>query len=151
VNNSFWDTQRSGVDTSAGGTGKTTDEMKTAATFTNAGWDFIDEIVNGVSDIWGINSSDNSGYPFLKWQGFKNGQTRSAPIVKVYKASDILMKREGMLLFSKAGIDLIDLNGKGICKSRAVDGKQCIRLSDLPPGIFIARSGTESLRIVNTR
>lgn len=42
VNNSFWDTQASGttLSPSGKGTGKTTAEMKTQTTFTNAGWDF---------------------------------------------------------------------------------------------------------------
>jgi hypothetical protein len=40
VSGSFWDTQTSGQTTSAGGTGKTTAEMKTLSTFTSAGWDF---------------------------------------------------------------------------------------------------------------
>jgi hypothetical protein len=40
ISGSFWDTQTSGQTTSAGGTGKTTAEMKTLATFTAAGWDF---------------------------------------------------------------------------------------------------------------
>ena len=38
VKNSFWDTQTSGRTTSADGTGKTTAEMKTQATFTGIGW-----------------------------------------------------------------------------------------------------------------
>lgn len=46
VSNSFWDTQTSGRATSAGGTGKTTIQMKTKSTFTNAGWDF--------DSIWNI-------------------------------------------------------------------------------------------------
>ena len=37
-NNCFWDTQLSGIKTSAGGTGKNAIEMRTQATFT--GWDF---------------------------------------------------------------------------------------------------------------
>ncbi|MCF8366064.1 MAG: hypothetical protein K9H16_09795 [Bacteroidales bacterium] len=57
IQNSFWDTEASGIAISAGGTGKTTVEMKTESTFTNAGWDF--------SAIWGINGFDNEGYPFL--------------------------------------------------------------------------------------
>jgi hypothetical protein len=40
VVSSFWDTQTSGQTTSAGGTGKTTAEMKMLTTFTSAGWDF---------------------------------------------------------------------------------------------------------------
>jgi len=38
VNNSFWDTETSGLSTSTFGTGKTTAEMKTLSTFTDAGW-----------------------------------------------------------------------------------------------------------------
>jgi len=40
VLNSFWDTQTSGQSTSAGGTGKTTEQMMRISTFTPAGWDF---------------------------------------------------------------------------------------------------------------
>lgn len=52
--NSFWDTLTSNQTTSAGGTGKTTVEMKQKSTFTN--WDFTED--------WGI--EDNQTYPFLK-------------------------------------------------------------------------------------
>ncbi|MHC4354293.1 MAG: GLUG motif-containing protein, partial [Planctomycetota bacterium] len=41
--NSFWDVETSGQITSAGGTGKTTAEMQTAAAFLEAGWDFVGE------------------------------------------------------------------------------------------------------------
>jgi len=40
ITNCFWDKEVSGQTTSSGGTGKTTAEMKTQATYTNAGWDF---------------------------------------------------------------------------------------------------------------
>jgi hypothetical protein len=40
VDYSFWDVDRSGLDTSDGGTGKTTAEMMTESTFTDYGWDF---------------------------------------------------------------------------------------------------------------
>jgi hypothetical protein len=68
VSNSFWDTETSGQATSDGGTGKTTAEMKTQSTFTSAGWDF--------SYIWGMCSSINSGYPYLRWQ---NGEIAVEP------------------------------------------------------------------------
>ncbi len=68
VINSFWDTQTSGKSSSAGGTGKTTAEMKTQFTFTDAGWDFMDETANGAEDIWVIDGYNNSGYPYLSWQ-----------------------------------------------------------------------------------
>ena len=59
VSNSFWDTETSGQATSAGGTGKTTAEMKTILTFTDAGWDFI--------YVWDINPELNDGYPYLHY------------------------------------------------------------------------------------
>ncbi len=40
VSNSLWDTETSNQSTSSGGTGKTTAEMKTESTYTDAGWDF---------------------------------------------------------------------------------------------------------------
>lgn len=66
----FWDTEVSGNATSGAGTGKTTIEMKTLSTYTDAGWDFADESVNGSNDYWGINNEQHSGYPFLSWEDF---------------------------------------------------------------------------------
>ncbi len=65
ANNCFWDTQASERSTSAGGTGLTTLEMKTRATFTIDGWDFAGESANGTSDLWDMNPAINSGYPVL--------------------------------------------------------------------------------------
>jgi len=63
---SFWDIETSGQPTSAGGTGLTTVEMQTASTFTEAGWDFIDETDNGTDDIWWID--EGKDYPRLWWE-----------------------------------------------------------------------------------
>jgi hypothetical protein len=63
---SFWDTQTSGQATSAGGIGKTTAEMQTAATFLDAGWDFVGEVANGTEDLWWI--LEGKDYPRLWWQ-----------------------------------------------------------------------------------
>jgi hypothetical protein len=63
---SFWDTGTSGQATSDGGTGKTTAEMQTAATFLDAGWDFVGEIVNGAEDLWWID--EGKDYPRLWWE-----------------------------------------------------------------------------------
>ena len=63
---SFWDTQTSGQLTSAGGTGKTTAEMQTESTFTDAGWDFVNETKNGNEDIWWI--LEGQDYPRLWWE-----------------------------------------------------------------------------------
>jgi hypothetical protein len=68
VTNSFWDTLTSGQATSAGGTGKTTTEMQTQSTFTDAGWDFEGETTNGTNDTWKMDGCTNGGYPFFSWQ-----------------------------------------------------------------------------------
>lgn len=61
----FWDTQTSGQTESAAGTGKTTTEMQTKITFTDAGWDFVGEIDNGTEYIWWIDEGQD--YPKLWW------------------------------------------------------------------------------------
>jgi hypothetical protein len=58
VNNSFWDVNTSGRLTSAGGTGLTTEQMKTYSYFADAGWDF--------DNVWHICETTN--YPKLMWQ-----------------------------------------------------------------------------------
>jgi hypothetical protein len=60
---SFWDVNTSGQSTSAGGTGKTTAQMKTESTFTSAGWDF--SYTDGNEAIWYMAVD---GYPILPWQ-----------------------------------------------------------------------------------
>jgi len=77
ITDSFWDTETSGQSNSAGGTGKTSTEMKNVATFTNltttgldSPWDFVsnpfDDTAN--DDIWEMQSNNNDGYPLLYWQ-----------------------------------------------------------------------------------
>jgi filamentous hemagglutinin family protein len=56
ASNSFWDTQSSGQGASAGGFGKTTAEMKTFTTFTEATWS---------TGTWGMAADPNNNYPYL--------------------------------------------------------------------------------------
>jgi len=63
VTASFWDSQISGQDTSGGGTGLTTAQMHDVQTYLRAGWDFIGEIRNGVSQVWQM--PEGGGYPVL--------------------------------------------------------------------------------------
>ena len=74
INNCFWDTQttavQSGVGEQSGGTvnnlqGLTTLEMQTESAFLNADWDFIDEAANGTEDIWEMPPGN---YPQLAWE-----------------------------------------------------------------------------------
>jgi len=67
----FWDSEASNQSTALGAAAASTSQMNTGSLFTTAGWDFMGESTNGSVDIWGINPTDNDGYPFLKWQGYK--------------------------------------------------------------------------------
>jgi gliding motility-associated-like protein len=73
--NSFWDTETSGKTVSIAGTGKTTAEMKTQATFTS--WDFA------TVPVWHIIPSENGGYPHLAWQVFN-------PVAPAIQAQNIV-------------------------------------------------------------
>ena len=88
VTNSFWDTQTSGKSNSHGGTGKTTLEMKTLATFTNTStngltvaWDFVSNPYDDDSNenYWDMDYSGaiNNGYPYLSWE---DGSDISLPV-----------------------------------------------------------------------
>ncbi|MBN1972325.1 MAG: hypothetical protein JW787_01700 [Sedimentisphaerales bacterium] len=66
VSGCFWDIQTSGQTASNGGTGKTTTQMQTTNTFTNAGWDFTGETANGTNNFWSI--CEGMNYPRLAWQ-----------------------------------------------------------------------------------
>ncbi len=66
VSQCFWDAQTSGQVSKRGGAGKSTGQMQTAATFLDAGWDFVGETENGTEDIWWI--LEGKGYPRLSWE-----------------------------------------------------------------------------------
>jgi len=85
---SFWDTQTSGQENSAGGTGVTTAEMKTLSTFTQAGWDFKGL---GIEEIWNIGNARNDDYPYLDWQYPDDPVTSVScyPIVNTTRVTDI--------------------------------------------------------------
>jgi hypothetical protein len=61
---SFWDMNTSDCVTSAGGIGLTTAEMQEINTFLNAGWDFVEEVINGTCDYW---KSAPDDYPQLSY------------------------------------------------------------------------------------
>jgi len=76
VTASFWDIETTGLIKMCGrqiwgigcenADGKTTAEMQTAATFLEAGWDFVGETANGTEDIWWI--LEGKDYPRLWWE-----------------------------------------------------------------------------------
>ena len=64
--NSFWDTEKSQIAKSSGGTGLKTDQMHEIATYLNASWDFTAESANGTDNYWRI--CDGYNYPHLSWE-----------------------------------------------------------------------------------
>ena len=66
ISGSFWDVETTGQSSSAGGEGKTTAQMQSMTTFTDAGWDFVGEEGNGTDDIWSIHEGIN--YPVFVWE-----------------------------------------------------------------------------------
>lgn len=78
ITNSFWDVETSAMtvgynrDINNPGTiinvlGMTTEQMWTQNTFTDYGWDFMGEAVNGTEDLWRM-CEDGIDYPRLSWQ-----------------------------------------------------------------------------------
>jgi hypothetical protein len=72
---SVWDITTSGqtketYDSGSTANGKTTAQMKTLSTFTGLSWAITDGWAefNTSTNIWGICSAVNDGYPFLQWQ-----------------------------------------------------------------------------------
>lgn len=77
ITDSFWDTTTSGDSTSYGGTGKSTADMTTATTFTDTDttgletpWDFVGDPNDDTAtdNIWAIDTTNNSNYPYLQWE-----------------------------------------------------------------------------------
>jgi len=69
VSNSFWDIITGGIVISAGGTGKTTAEMQSIATFSEADWNItavVDPGMRNTAYTWNIISGQT--YPFLSLQ-----------------------------------------------------------------------------------
>ncbi len=79
VTDSFWDTQTTnqadgvgfdGGDSTINIFGLITEDMMQQATFTNEGWDFVDEMDNGTEYIWWI--LEGQDYPRLWWETNNN-------------------------------------------------------------------------------
>ena len=134
----YYDKETSGQENNGWGEGKTTAEMKRMNTYID--WDF--------TDIWGINSAVNNGYPFLRlfgndnlpnainsnfagqktlslfsFAGIQNGQIKLNLKAGSYTAQ--IYNLQGRLIKS------VDINADGI---NAPTG---LRIDNLSKGIFI--------------
>lgn len=65
VSGCFWDKETSGITAAGAGTGKTTSEMKTLATFTGASWSIANKS-SWVNEAWYIDATVD--YPRLGWE-----------------------------------------------------------------------------------
>lgn len=111
IYNSYWDEETSGLSRSSGGTGLTSSNMKLVTSYLSAGWDLMNETYNGTENIWGIDSTNNNGYPFLSWQGYENNVVLDcqAPISPASNIiiEDILVNSLTLKSFNKAGYGTI--------------------------------------------
>jgi PKD repeat protein len=85
VSESFWDRESSGLDSSDGGKGRTTAEMKNRSTFSDAGWDF--------DNIWLI--IENVTYPLLQWQDRDVPTAHAGPDITVEEDTDVMLNGTG--------------------------------------------------------
>jgi hypothetical protein len=103
INSCFWDIETSGQSTSAGGTGLPTAQMQMQVTFTDAGWDFVGETVNGIEDIWFIPQED---YPHLWWEF-----TNSPPIADAGDDQIVYLCADGAAQIELDGSGSADADG----------------------------------------
>ena len=68
ISNSYWDIITSGQNTSAGGTGQNSTEMKDIVTFSEVDWNIIAVALNETNPAYIWNIVNNVTYPFLSWQ-----------------------------------------------------------------------------------
>ena len=68
ITSSFWDIQRCGEAPEGGGTGKTTAQLKSITTFSDAGWDIVAVAPGERNTAYTWNVVDGQTYPFLSWQ-----------------------------------------------------------------------------------
>jgi hypothetical protein len=106
---SFWDVNTSGRSSSAGGTGKTTAQMKTLSTFT--AWDFI--------TVWDIN--DGWTYPYLfKKTSYSGGNGTPAAPYQIANVEDLLTLAANVADYNKCFIQTADINMAGRTSSMAL-------------------------------
>ena len=144
VGECFWDMETSGVDTSAGGTGLSTSQMKTQQTYTDSLWDF--------NTIWAISSEINDGYPYLQWEynetAVNEKLSLNNPQIKIFPnpATDkinIILPKEAEINY----IRISDISGREVKNVSINSYADKIRMdvSDLPQGFYIINlySGAE--------
>ena len=103
----FWDIESSGQSRGVGYgvIGKTTSQMQTKATYAAAGWDFVDESVNGRQDIWTID--EGKSYPRFWWQPLEN----TAPVADAGEDIEAYAWIDGFAVVEPNGFESFDVDG----------------------------------------
>ena len=142
VTNSYWDTETSGLTTSAGGEGRTTAQMNRQATF--IGWDF--------DDIWQID--EGTGYPYLSALAHtsvidnritRNTAIKPAPLITV-KGKTLNIKA---LPNSDLQIKLFDMRGKTLARFNT-RGSNSFSLAKIPAGRYLVETRENGKRVGTT-
>lgn len=124
VTSCYWDKQTSGTEISAGGTGKTTVEMKQQATFT--GWDFV-------TPIWVI--TENVTYPL-----FSSGSP--VPVPPVIPTGTATNRRYSVILTNKNPYPYAVQNDSLLSKVDVLKGRNLSYLKDIPIELWLNWNGT---------
>ena len=99
----FWDTETSGMTTSASGTGLRTAEMQDRKNFLIANWDFNAELDNGTDNIWHM-PYQATGFPMLWWQRDIPGDTMGSYGVDMHDFAEL-----SKCWLNTGGADISDL------------------------------------------
>jgi len=137
---SYWDTQTSGQAASAGGDGRTTDEMTYPfAANTYVGWDW--------TEIWAgdIDNSINSGYPYLQWQDSAQQLYPPQNLLAEVLQNELMLSWQASLAGLEQGYNIWRLEtgqetnesswevlGSGLTELNYMDSSW----SDLPDGVY---------------
>ncbi|MCK5740853.1 MAG: T9SS type A sorting domain-containing protein, partial [Chlorobi bacterium] len=125
---SYYDIETNSIDSSDGGTGKTTAQMKTRSTFET--WDF--------DEIWGIDPEINNGYPFLKClptvsvEEFVSTHAKKLEIIP-NPAQDQIQVSIDKEFAAISLVKISDLSGRLVLTSKT----DRINISELNSGIYI--------------
>ena len=146
--NSFWDTQTSGQASSNGGSGKTTSQMTSFATFSDAGWDIVRgwEAFDSNNDkVWGICSGVNDGYPFLLWEYSSDPCPEPEPAVTTAPSSEGPQRADAPALHFDAPTPVGSDSGSTelLAEGEGLDAGQSFVVS-LNPGGQVLASGQAS-------
>lgn len=127
VEESFWDIQSSGIQTSAGGIGLTTAEMEDIQPYASAGWDFVGEAGNGTDDIWLMPSTPT--YPQLApllctcstvGSGYSGGSGTAEDPYQISTAADLMTLAGRSMDYDKHFVCVNDVDLSGYRFSKAV-------------------------------